>query len=259
MDYTTIYGRYNSVAEKYNIIIVNLKGMDDYTEPGTSTKFYSWNCSVSKESHCSNDTQPACYDSCAALDLCNRCSWHTCYDDVAFTNSVIQAMIDEYSVNPDLVMLGGESNGGMFTYYASGKTRAKYFLPVYGNLKVGEYPMVLPETALMSLRGRTNSGSYYTTTQQQVDHWSQELGCDLQENIEILEVPHSGGVYNLQCFYRPSCQTVVWCEFDGYDGVFIWQQPEIHAWFVFEFLNSASNTLLYKFSGILLIINIFLK
>ena len=43
---------------------------------------------------CTTSSKGPCYNSCNALDLCYRCSWTTCYDDVAFVDNLVEEFVD---------------------------------------------------------------------------------------------------------------------------------------------------------------------
>ena len=63
-------------------------------------KFWgSWNCSRTTGALgevCDTDRglwgEITCYDSCGACDAMNSCDWTTCYDDVVFTEALIDAV-----------------------------------------------------------------------------------------------------------------------------------------------------------------------
>lgn len=91
-----------------------------------------------------------------------------------------------------------------------------------------------------------NDEFIYTSNADQIDHWSKSLGCDLNEPIEIVDTPHSGGIYDLVCRHRKSCNLVMWCDYNGFHGTNIWQQPNLQTWFVYEYLQSSTNMISFS-------------
>ena len=122
---------------------------------------------------------------------------------------MIEIAEQEFNIDAEKIIIVGESNGGMMAYYLAGKTKARYYMPVYGSPPFGSYPSVKKEDALFNFFDRSDDlvpldggvnreGNVYTSDQEQIDHWSEAQDCDISEPMEVIETPRSGGIYNVE-------------------------------------------------------------
>ena len=96
-----------------------------------------------------------CYDSCGGCNPSNGCQWTTCYDDVAYTEAVVDEVLSNmfapeiliwdvlqvsrlFCVDLRSIHQSGISNGGMFSYFSASRsfsvwqkivTTTPYFCP----------------------------------------------------------------------------------------------------------------------------------
>jgi len=69
-----------------------------------------------------------CYDSCPLCDGMNSCDWTSCHDDVLYTKTIIDTVLEDWCVDVDSIHQTGISNGGMFSYYVA--SRLDYFASI---------------------------------------------------------------------------------------------------------------------------------
>lgn len=106
-------------ADPEGFIIVAPAGMDDNPAGGW---WGSWNCSsdtgpLGKTCDKSNiENHYPCYSSCPTCDPETACDWTSCYDDVYFTQLLVDAINSEWCVDTNSIHMSGVSNGGMYIY-----------------------------------------------------------------------------------------------------------------------------------------------
>ena len=115
-------------------LIATGAGMPDHGEWG------SWNCSSTVGPLGEVCVLPRgdfgdthCYDSCGACDPQNSCDWTSCYDDILYTEAVIDKVMpfqvhstlyqvsNLFCVDLDSVHQSGFSNGAMFSYFLASR------------------------------------------------------------------------------------------------------------------------------------------
>ena len=123
-------------------LIATGSGMGD---GGTDHQWGSWNCSGTLGplgEICALPRGPNqefgivhCYDSCGSCDPHNSCDWTSCYDDILYTEAVIDQVgggvfpnilstlkvADLFCVDLDNVHQTGMSNGGIFSYFLASR------------------------------------------------------------------------------------------------------------------------------------------
>ena len=139
-----------------NWITVYPQGMDD--DPVDHET--GWNVPFKKNDNkiCMPTTKGPCYDSCNSLSLCYACSWTTCYDDVAFVETLVARLDGELCIDKENMQVAGASNGGMFTYYLQSQRPnlfktwwMNYGLPLKGYIKT---PAALADKNIIVMHGR---------------------------------------------------------------------------------------------------------
>jgi len=114
---------------------------------GTSSKIWgSWNCSATfgplgpvcvlprgvdyEETHC--------YKSCSGCHPQNSCDWTSCFDDVLYTNAIIEQVSSLFCIDLDSIHQTGMSNGAMFSYFLASRTDQLASIgPVSGSPLIG--------------------------------------------------------------------------------------------------------------------------
>ena len=61
----------------------------------------------------------------------NSCYWASCHDDVTFTRTIIEHVMDKFCIDKDSVHLSGISNGGMFSYFAGRDKYYTFIIPIF--------------------------------------------------------------------------------------------------------------------------------
>ena len=108
------YLPYTELGEKEDFITVNPWGMADLN----NTPITSWNVGDANQTvTCTKEKPMYCYNSCAKLNMCTRCNWATCYDDVHFTRELVKEISSNYCVDRTRLHASGDSNGGIYVYY----------------------------------------------------------------------------------------------------------------------------------------------
>jgi len=106
-------------ADPEGFIVVAPAGMDDNPSGGW---WGSWNCSsdtgpLGETCDKSNtENHYPCYSSCPLCDPEEACDWTSCYDDVYFTQLLVEAINSQWCVDTNSVHMSGVSNGGMYIY-----------------------------------------------------------------------------------------------------------------------------------------------
>ena len=136
------YEYVNKVGSKQGYIVVQPLGMNDH--PSESI---DWNVGLfdkgsdfASKTCLKNTPDSACYDSCKKLpDMCNGCSWSTCYDDGFFIEYLMQKIQSEFCINLKRVYAIGQCTGAMMIYYLVQRFPEMFtgVVPVYRSILVG--------------------------------------------------------------------------------------------------------------------------
>jgi len=128
--------KYNKLGKENDIITVYPKGMDDYSGPGHRiSEWTSFNCGFAGDSSvCTSRASEYEYDSCKELGMEGPCNCFTCYDDVLMTKTLIDLLSDEFCLDEKQMLITGESNGGIMTYYLMQQLPGYFtqWMPVFG-------------------------------------------------------------------------------------------------------------------------------
>jgi poly(3-hydroxybutyrate) depolymerase len=222
-------------------IVAYLQGMADFDRAGVYNS--GWNCGTAPDnSPCiENATNNYCHQSCAALNECGRCTWSTCYDDVAFVSTLLGYLAAEFVIDEERIFAYGESNGGMFVHYLAQQLpgRLRGIVPVYGHPLLGylvgkDFSFVsdaaaAARTDLFDLQPRSDrviplegglstEGWLYEPLEKVVGVWRTLHGCDA--SLRELPTPWSERLpqpLNLSCWAHANCSTgrVQYCECAG--------------------------------------------
>lgn len=202
--------KFTEVADNFDeegFLVISPNGMDDNTNPGYWGSFnVSWTNGPMGPS-CDTDKsqwgETPCYSSCTSCDPTNSCDWTTCYDDVAFTSALLEAVSEELCVNLDSIHQSGYSNGAMFNYFSISRLSGVFasLAPVSGTpmLGFGDLPSV--PTSLIDFHGLNDGtvpydlehsqgegphntiisggGGYFYEKEAYLRTWREGLGCIL--------------------------------------------------------------------------------
>jgi len=118
-----------SDADPQGFLLVSGKGMGDMSGQDYKPTWGSWNTSRTNGplgDTCDRDRASwwkiPCYDSCSSCSSSSSCDWTTCYDDVAYTEALIDEIGSLYCIDLASIHLTGFSNGGMFAHYIASRT-----------------------------------------------------------------------------------------------------------------------------------------
>jgi len=180
------------------------QGMSDV---GNSHDWGSWNCSQTVGplgEICDTDRDKwgdiQCYDSCPMCDGTNACDWTSCYNDIVYTETLIDEIGAKYCVDMDSVHLTGISNGGMFSYFIASRTdRFATIGPVAGAPLVGFGDVPSQPISVIDFHGLNDDtipydlqhsegegphgsvtswdGYYYFDKARVISEWAEGLGC----------------------------------------------------------------------------------
>ena len=252
--------KYNQYAEDYNFIMVYPSGMSDIYQYPPVEEWYSWNLGDVSNTCAINGTDH-CYDSCAQLNLCNNCSWTSCYDDYLFIQVLLDYLLERYSrtndIDLDKFVLIGESNGGMFTYLLSEKLNPKpsHFIPIYGNLPINKIIKTDGQANLLSFYdrwddtvpidgGQAEDGYLYQSEDTMISSWRDQNNCQIFGKMETFVTPWGKDNLRLDCMTYKSCGTEIGrnyissCHYDGWHG---WKPDyyvEEQLWWVYNFTSA---------------------
>ena len=217
-----------------------------------------WNCGTAGDnSTCSPDTQNSdCYKSCQALQLCGRCDWSTCYDDVVFVEQQLQQLMAEFQgvTRTSAIFLYGESNGGMLTHHLIQQLPGRFLaavpafgLPLLGYL-VGfdlvRNASAAQSTSILQLHGRSDpvvpwqggrdsdNGWLYESGEHTLGIWAALHGC----SRNTAHVPTQfDGERNISCQAYHACSEgrVQYCLYDGGHG-YMFRATGSNDWFFFK-------------------------
>lgn len=259
---------YKNYVDDLNFILIYPAGMSDNYEQEAPDKFASWNIGDTRNTCTSTPTNlDWCYDSCKILNDCHECSWHTCYDDVTFIKNLVKFIKFEDEKFKDIdfdlkkFIVTGESNGGMMTYFLSGKLdfddfdmKPSHFIPIYGNSPVNIPIKTDGMSNLLSLydrfdhmvpmNGGESSDTYlWQSEQDMINYWIQNSQCkiDTKTGLEPFSTPWGTDDRNLSCQTYKSCDPkngqnfISSCHYDGDHG----DKPEFYVeeclWWVYNF------------------------
>lgn len=259
---------FGTVGKEHNLMSVFPQGMDDIY-PGED-QGTGWNVgSAGDNATCvpaGVGTEYGCYKSCRALKKCGRCNWSTCYNDVLFIKTMIEAVAQEFCVDLDRIYAQGESNGAMLLQHlvrslpSTFAGIAPWFgTPMLGYL-LGDHRQMIRErrplqrTAYLSLHARSDTtipavggvsedGWIYEPLDQSTALWADIHGCSSPATPLVTQ--WDGGPLNFRCSEYTSCSTgrrVVQCMYDGVHGD--WPTgtdgDQITMWFLLQFDRSSS-------------------
>lgn len=247
-------------GKENDIITVFPKGMDDYSESKRG-RWTSFNCGFAGDSNvCESLATEYEYDSCKDLGLQGPCNCFTCYDDVLMVKSVIDQLKNELCLDDDKMLVTGESNGGIMTYYLM-QQLPEYFsdwMPVFGlPLKgKGGFPSEMKNKDILHYHGRydtevppggglSEDGWLYESMHGTLKELAVIQGCDTSKNPP--SIPHPFGNRdtaknitqpqedNVDCYEYEGCSgRVAYCMYDG--GHYTWpldHMAELAFWFFY--------------------------
>ena len=237
------------LTDQLGWVTVYPAGMDD---GGDST----WSCGVDN-STCIPGTAAVCHTSCVTLGECGRCSWATCYDDVAFVEQLIASLETELCLDKTRYFATGQSNGAMFLHHLLAR-RPDLFLgaaPAFGLPLLGyllgdrqglvrrEQGVALPSLLLLHDRNDSNIpwqgglskyGWLYEPLRKTTDLWAALHRCSA--SALRIRTPFDDAGDHLACVEHAGCTSggrVVECRYDGRHGD--WPLPqsgdELLVWF----------------------------
>jgi len=218
------------------------QGMDD-SEGLLPVCGTGWNTEAKQNASLDGTCSPrsaffsCCYKSCRKLGVCtgngifSNCQWSTCYDDVFFTDQMIDYIGQQSCIDLDSVFITGVSNGGMLSWRIAAELTHKIaaFLPCFGLPLIGrlDVPKRLSGVPLLLLHGRqdriipgdgslSSEGWYYVTDDQAVEAVAAVHHCSGSATKFV--TPHDGGSQNIECTGYSDCTSgglAVKCLYDA--------------------------------------------
>jgi len=212
-------------------LIASGSGMGD---GGTDHQWGSWNCSttvgplgeVCVLPRGKNETfgKTHCYDSCGSCDPHNSCDWTSCYDDILYTEAVIDQVANLFCVDLDSVHQTGMSNGGMFSYFLASRTdRLASIGPTAGAPLLGFGDVPISPISVIDFHGLndrhipynlthahgegphgtviSSDGYYYHQKAEVISRWAEGMECGASQPWPT----HMDGAKGWQCTIRSGC------------------------------------------------------
>lgn len=207
-----------NVARDNTFIAVYPEGMSDYQRQSNSgwQSFNAGGSTTTLGEECTPQTDGYCYMSCNQRPQgCGRCDWTSCYNDVQFTEEILDALEANYCVDTARVYATGYSNGGIMAYEAGRRLANRFaaIVPGGGTPFVGhnEAPPVSRDGAVsvMDLHGTrdrtcpandttSSDGWNYEPVDNVIKVWATAHGCTGTAKIVHFATPEDG-------------QTQLWC------------------------------------------------
>jgi len=161
-----------------------------------------------------------------------ECDWCTCYDDIAYINSLLDDVETTVNVDINRIFATGISNGAMFTHRLGCNLSDRFaaIAPVAGTIAKGFNcaPGGSPKISMMNIYGTvddvvpfdgspSSDGFLYTPTNQVMAKWA--ASSSQQCSSEDSPYPTSkDGIKGFKCVQRADCTSgaeVVDCAWDG--------------------------------------------
>jgi len=228
---------YGELGEQHGFATVFPQGLAD--SEGISFCGTGWNTGSNGDTNtCTSaaDLFSCCYKSCRAKGLCTgnfgqaKCSWSTCYDDVAFTADLIEEIGSKMCIDLNQVYASGVSNGGMATFEVVQRRPdlvaavvPVFGLPLTGHLNVpksaGNVPYLFlsgRQDTVVPIDGSLSSqGWYYATAVDAAKAFAGAHDCDTA--TRAVATPYDGGSINFACTEHTGCSggRVITCLYDG--------------------------------------------
>lgn len=252
--------KFGELGKEKGFMTVYPQGLSD--QSGFSTCGTGWNTGANgDERTCTSDASPwsCCFESCRDLGLCskgyglNKCSWSTCYDDVFFTEKLIDFVGKSACIDLDAVFISGASNGGMVSFNIADKIPAKiaavvpiFGLPLRGHLgKPSSLPFLFlsgrSDEIVPPGGGLSSQGWYYVGAEEAAAAYGAANRCS--SRVRSISTPFDGGDSNLACTEHPDCSNNALTMTCFYDGGHNFPRgdviEQITVWFISKYFDSS--------------------
>jgi len=190
----------------------------------------------------------SCYKSCIDRNMCGKCSFSTCHDDLAFVKALLTQVSKDYCVDLTRIYAAGGSAGGMMAHYLSQSMADTFagFSTIYAlpfaqyaqgrNAELIRHRGKIRESGIIAFHGLNDTTIphigglsmdagwqwYYSSLDELMALWAGIHECAPNAVQIAMPVSIPAMVHYVRCYEHKYCSTgkrVIKCLYYGEDGI----------------------------------------